>query len=110
MLAALTARSAGPPATPGAPTDALHHHQPPKFRPTPSNSGGTRPIFGVLVRTRWRRDRLDEELARGAYPATCGELSLRAAHSPQLVVFAYETGLALAPPTLKHPIADHGRR
>jgi DNA-binding CsgD family transcriptional regulator len=31
---------------------------------------------------RWRRDRLDEELARGAYPAASAELSLRAAQLP----------------------------
>ena len=83
MLAALTARSVCPPATSGAPTDALHHHhQPPKFRPTPSNSVRTRPSLTVLVRTRWRRDRLDEELARGAYRAASGELSLRVAQLP----------------------------
>jgi hypothetical protein len=51
----------------------------PKFRSTPSGSIRRRPSLAVRVRTRWRRDRLDEELARGAVPATSAELSLRAA-------------------------------
>lgn len=51
----------------------------PKFRSTPSSSIRRRPSLAVRVRTRWRRDRLDEELARGAVPATSAELSLRAA-------------------------------
>ena len=55
----------------------------PKFRSTPS-SVRSRPSLAVRVRTRWRRDRLDEELARGADPAATVELGLRAAqlHSP----------------------------
>jgi hypothetical protein len=36
------------------------------------------PGLGVRMRTRWRRARLDEELAGGASPTASGELTLRA--------------------------------
>ena len=49
----------------------------PKFRHVPH--ARTRPSLAVRVRTRWRRNRLDEELAHGVDPATSAELSLRAA-------------------------------
>ena len=51
----------------------------PRFRPTPSGRGGTRPSLAVRVRTRWTRNRLDHELAHGADPGTSAELSLRSA-------------------------------
>jgi hypothetical protein len=37
------------------------------------------PSLGLRLRTRWRRDRLDGELASGADPAASPELGLRAA-------------------------------
>ena len=37
------------------------------------------PRFALRLRTRWRRDRLDGELASGADPASSPELTLRAA-------------------------------
>jgi hypothetical protein len=48
----------------------------PEFRPVPPR---TRPSLAVRIRSRLRRDRLDEELSRGADPAASAELSLRAA-------------------------------
>jgi hypothetical protein len=51
----------------------------PKFRSIPSRSVRTRPTLAVRIRTRWRRNRLDDELARGADPGTNAGLSLRAA-------------------------------
>lgn len=51
----------------------------PKFRPTPSRSAGVRPSLALRVRASWRRNRLDDELARGAEPAASAELGLRAA-------------------------------
>jgi hypothetical protein len=42
-------------------------------RPSPG------PSLGFRLRTRWRRDRLDRELASGADPAASPELALRAA-------------------------------
>jgi hypothetical protein len=48
----------------------------PEFRPVPTRTG---PSLAVRIRTRWRRNRLDERLSRGADPATSAELSLRAA-------------------------------
>ena len=48
----------------------------PEFRPVPAR---TRPSLAVRIRTRWKRDRLDKELSRGADPATSDELRLRAA-------------------------------
>jgi hypothetical protein len=49
----------------------------PKFRPTASDP--TRPSLALRFRTRRRRNRLDDELARGADPAASAELGLRAA-------------------------------
>jgi hypothetical protein len=49
----------------------------PKFRPTASDA--TRPSLALRVRTRRRRNRLDDELARGADPTASAELGLRAA-------------------------------
>ena len=51
----------------------------PKFRSTPRRGVGTRPGLVVRMRTRWRRNRLDDGLARGADPAASAELRLRAA-------------------------------
>jgi hypothetical protein len=51
----------------------------PKFRSTPRRGVGTRPGPVVRMRTRWRRERLDDELACGANPAASAELRLRAA-------------------------------
>ena len=48
-----------------------------QFDPTPSDP--TRPSLALRVRTRHRRNQLDEELARGADPAATAELGLRAA-------------------------------
>jgi hypothetical protein len=48
----------------------------PEFHPTPSRSG---PSFAVRVWTRLRRNRLDQELALGADPASSASLGLRAA-------------------------------
>jgi hypothetical protein len=48
----------------------------PKFRPVPARA---RPGLAVRIRTRWRRNHLDEELSHGVDPATSAELSLRAA-------------------------------
>ena len=44
-----------------------------------SHTAATRPGLAVRIRTWFRRNRLDEELARGLDPATSAELSLRAA-------------------------------
>lgn len=56
----------------------------PQFHPHPSRSAGRRPRLMLRMRTWWRRDRLDEQLARDVDPATSAELTLRAAqvHSP----------------------------
>jgi hypothetical protein len=51
----------------------------PKFRSIPGRSVPTRPSLAVRIRTRWRRNRLDDDLASGADPGTNAELSLRAA-------------------------------
>jgi hypothetical protein len=51
----------------------------PEFRPTPERAGGTHPSLAARWRLRWRRSRLDEELARGTDPAASAELALRAA-------------------------------
>jgi hypothetical protein len=51
----------------------------PKFRPSPDAPVRGRPSLAVRARTRLRRKRLDEDLARGAAPDTSGELALRAA-------------------------------
>ena len=50
----------------------------PKSHPTPPRGVGTRPGLVVRMRTRWLRNRLDDELARGADPAASAELRLRA--------------------------------
>jgi hypothetical protein len=50
----------------------------PKFRSKPSRPIGTRPSLAVRVRTRWLRNRLDDELARGIDPELSAELALRA--------------------------------
>jgi hypothetical protein len=47
----------------------------PEFHSQPSPG----PTRGLRLRTRWRRNRLDRELASGADPASSPELSLRAA-------------------------------
>jgi hypothetical protein len=44
-----------------------------------SHTAATRPGLAVRIRTWFRRNRLDEELARGVDPATSVELGLRAA-------------------------------
>ena len=51
----------------------------PEFRPTPIRAGGTRPSFADRWRVRWRRSRLDEQLARDTDPTASAELGLRAA-------------------------------
>src|SRR5687768_9900957 len=51
----------------------------PKFRTTASRSVRTRASLALRLRTRWRRNRLDEKLAHGADPASNAELRLRAA-------------------------------
>jgi len=51
----------------------------PQFHPHPSRSAAARPTLTLRMRTRWRRDRLDDELASGVDPASSPELSLRAA-------------------------------
>ena len=51
----------------------------PAFDSRPGHGAGTRPSLAVRMRARWRRNRLDEQLAHGADPATSPELELRAA-------------------------------
>jgi hypothetical protein len=51
----------------------------PEFRSDPSRAVRTRPSLAVRIRTRWRRKRLDEELAHGTDPSVSPELRLRAA-------------------------------
>jgi hypothetical protein len=51
----------------------------PPFDSPFSHTAATRPGLAVRLRTWFRRNRLDEELARGLDPATSAELSLRAA-------------------------------
>ena len=51
----------------------------PQFHPCASPVSGRRPTLAVRMRTRLGRDRLDEELASGADPASSAELTLRAA-------------------------------
>jgi hypothetical protein len=48
----------------------------PEFRSTPGRHGVS---LGTRIRTRLRRNRLDDELARGADPGATAQLSLRAA-------------------------------
>jgi hypothetical protein len=51
----------------------------PQFHSHPSQSADRRTGLALRTRTWWRRDRLDEQLAHGADPATSAELTLRAA-------------------------------
>jgi hypothetical protein len=51
----------------------------PQFHSQPSPDSGARPTISLRMRTRWGRDRLDDELAAGADPASSPELMLRAA-------------------------------
>lgn len=51
----------------------------PKFRTTGRRSARTDASLALRLRTRWRRNRLDEKLAHGADPGTSAELRLRAA-------------------------------
>jgi hypothetical protein len=51
----------------------------PQFHSHVSPVSGTRPTLGLRMRTRLGRDRLDDELASGADPASSAELTLRAA-------------------------------
>jgi hypothetical protein len=51
----------------------------PEFDYVSSRAVRMRPGLAVRVRRRWRRSRLDDELARGTDPSTSAELSLRAA-------------------------------
>jgi hypothetical protein len=51
-----------------------------------SNRPTKPPGAGVRMRTRWRRARLDEELAGGASPTASGELTLRATQLDSPVV------------------------
>ena len=50
----------------------------PNFRPAPDDSPPGRPSPAVRARTRLKRNRLDEQLARGAAPDTSAEVALRA--------------------------------
>ena len=50
----------------------------PQLRPAPNPGAGSRPDIALRIRTWWRRDRLDEQLAHGADPAAGAELALRA--------------------------------
>ena len=51
----------------------------PNRQPDLNSNRPTKPLgLGVRVRTRWRRARLDDELARGASPTANAELTLRA--------------------------------
>jgi hypothetical protein len=53
----------------------------------PYSNRPTKPSgVGVRMRTRWRRARLDDELARGASPTASAELTLRAAQLRSPVV------------------------
>jgi hypothetical protein len=49
----------------------------PQFRSYPARTS-KHPGFVLRMRTRWRRNRLDEELSHGADPATSADLTLRA--------------------------------
>jgi hypothetical protein len=50
----------------------------PQFDSADPRRGQTRPAIAVRARTRWRRNRIDRELARGADPAASEELGVRA--------------------------------
>jgi hypothetical protein len=51
----------------------------PEFHSQPRRPVRDRPSLAVRMRARWRRDRLDDELARGTDPSVSPELGLRAA-------------------------------
>ena len=51
----------------------------PQFHSHPSPASGAPPTLSLRMRTRWDRDRLDDELASGVDPASSPELTLRAA-------------------------------
>jgi hypothetical protein len=51
----------------------------PRFRPTPGRGAPARPSLALRIRTRRGRNRLDDELARGADATASPELALRAA-------------------------------
>jgi hypothetical protein len=75
----------------------------PQFRSYPTRTS-KHPGFVLRMRTRWRRNRLDEELSHGADPATSAELTLR---SMQLRSRAVRAQLADA---LMETLLDaHGR-
>ena len=50
----------------------------PEFHSPPTRAVGDRPSPAVRIRTGWRRNRLDDELARGTDPSVNSELRLRA--------------------------------
>jgi hypothetical protein len=60
---------------------------PQRDRPS-DHTVSTCPSLAVRVRTRWRRDRLDDELSQGTDPASSPELSLRSAQLRSLAVRA----------------------
>jgi hypothetical protein len=51
----------------------------PEFHSQPTRAVRDRPSLAMRTRTRWLRDRLDDELARGTDPSVSPELGLRAA-------------------------------
>jgi hypothetical protein len=51
----------------------------PEFHSQPTRAVSDRPSLAIRIRTRWLRDRLDDELARGTDPSVSPELGLRAA-------------------------------
>jgi hypothetical protein len=51
----------------------------PQLHPQPSHIAGSHPSLVLRMQTRWKRNRLDEELMHGADPAAGAELALRAA-------------------------------
>lgn len=53
-------------------------HPVPQFHSNPGHPTIRRPSIALRLRTRWKRNGLDGELARGADPAASTQLSLRA--------------------------------
>jgi hypothetical protein len=51
----------------------------PTLHPNPSPATDAAPSFTLRLRTWWKRHRLDEQLSRGADPASTAELGLRSA-------------------------------
>jgi hypothetical protein len=51
----------------------------PQFRSDPTARERSRPSLSARLRTRWRRDELDRQLAGGADPRSSARLTLRAA-------------------------------